>query len=322
MISEDDDEFAFDNLSKSSTSSINLKSRNTQNLPAPPSPLATQLNTSHSATTASNDNDDIKFRTKVASTPVKPPRATNENHEVDEWEQKLYGKHSDLNLTISDPLKRLSWDARVPLNKNDDTNDDNNSDKNSYHQSVTAPTSPVLHEQKSHEREQINEKPLPLPRSGTLESIVEKHHESHEPIIMEKEKKDKSEKRFANKLKMFRKDKSESHDDSGRSVSNMKHALGQNKQFGERIIIGHENDRLLNSSHKSIEVSQDILKKYEGKSREEIILLANDLENEVRLQRNKMKEMEDYLDDLLLRVMESQPKLLQNPYRSQNSTKR
>lgn len=46
------------------------------------------------------------------------------------------------------------------------------------------------------------------------------------------------------------------------------------------------------------------------------------MENEVRIQKMKMKEMEDYLDNLLLRVMETQPKLLQNPYRSHNSTKR
>lgn len=53
-----------------------------------------------------------------------------------------------------------------------------------------------------------------------------------------------------------------------------------------------------------------------------MILFANDLENEVKLQKLKIKEMEDYLDDLLLRVMETQPKLLQNPYRTHSSTKR
>lgn len=53
-----------------------------------------------------------------------------------------------------------------------------------------------------------------------------------------------------------------------------------------------------------------------------MILLANSLENEVKMQKNKMKEMEDYLDDLLLRVMETHPKILQNPYRSQSTFKR
>lgn len=53
-----------------------------------------------------------------------------------------------------------------------------------------------------------------------------------------------------------------------------------------------------------------------------MILLASNLESEVKMQKAKMKEMEDYLDDLLLRVMETHPKILQNPYRSQSSVKR
>lgn len=55
---------------------------------------------------------------------------------------------------------------------------------------------------------------------------------------------------------------------------------------------------------------------------QEVILHAQDLENEVKMQKIKMKEMEDYLDNLLLRVMETHPKILQNPYRSQSSVKR
>lgn len=55
---------------------------------------------------------------------------------------------------------------------------------------------------------------------------------------------------------------------------------------------------------------------------QEVILRAQDLENEVKIQKIKMKEMEDYLDNLLLRVMETHPKILQNPYRSQSSVKR
>lgn len=257
VISEDDDEFAFDNLSnKSSASSINLKSRSTyQQLPPPPSPLATQSNSSHSTGNNNYSNDeDIKLRTKDASpsVPVKPARSTNETQKVDEWEAKLYGKHLE---SSADSLKRLSWDTRVPLNKDD-------SIEHSYGASVTAPTSPNLDEQKSREQ---NGKPMPMPRSGTLENIVEKQqqHQQHTPIIMDKEKKEKSEKRFSNKLKYFRKDKNETNDD-GRSPKNVN---GQLRQFSERIIIGHENG-IMSSGHKQIEVPQELLKKYEGKSRE------------------------------------------------------
>lgn len=51
-------------------------------------------------------------------------------------------------------------------------------------------------------------------------------------------------------------------------------------------------------------------------------MIANNMESEIYSQKIKIKEMEDYLDNLLLRVMETQPKLLQNPYRIQSSTKR
>lgn len=42
--------------------------------------------------------------------------------------------------------------------------------------------------------------------------------------------------------------------------------------------------------------------------------LAYTLENEVKYQKQRVKELEDYLDNLLLRVMETHPKILQNPY--------
>jgi Rab11 family-interacting protein 1/2/5 len=39
-----------------------------------------------------------------------------------------------------------------------------------------------------------------------------------------------------------------------------------------------------------------------------------DLQGAVEHQQRRMKDMEDYLDNLLLRVMETTPRLLQNPY--------
>lgn len=272
VISEDDDEFAFDNLSnKSSASSINVKPRNHQQpqLLPPPSPLATQSNTSHSialnTTGVSIVDDDIKIRsTPLAVPPSKPARHINDAPEIDEWEAKLYGgKHLE---TSSDSLKRLSWDTRVPLNKNDASD--------ASEKSLTAPSTPNLDEPKRLEHEQNNAKPMPLPRSGTMDNIVENSFESLSiastkvtpPPTIEKEKKEKSEKRFSNKLKYFRKDKSDAHEESSRSI---KAVTGQSpRQFGERIIIGHENELLMNAHRKQIEVPQDLLRKYEGKSRE------------------------------------------------------
>lgn len=52
------------------------------------------------------------------------------------------------------------------------------------------------------------------------------------------------------------------------------------------------------------------------------MLIANGMENEALLQRQRVKELEDYLDNLLLRVMETHPKILQNPYSRTTSAKR
>lgn len=42
--------------------------------------------------------------------------------------------------------------------------------------------------------------------------------------------------------------------------------------------------------------------------------IAHNLENDLIIQRRKNRELEEYLDLLLLRVMETHPKILQNPY--------
>ncbi|KAH8289190.1 hypothetical protein KR054_001506, partial [Drosophila jambulina] len=88
----------------------------------------------------------------------------------------------------------------------------------------------------------------------------------------------------------------------------------------ERIIIGHEKSG--SHAERRSEISAQLAKKYEGKSREELMLIANGMENEALLQRQRVKELEDYLDNLLLRVMETHPKILQNPYSRTTSAKR
>lgn len=203
----------------------------------------------------------------TVSAPSKPPRINGDSQQVDEWEAKLYGKHLD---GSSDSLKRRSWDSRVPLSAvKGEMAEFQTHERNSYNStSTTAPTSPNLDEQKHnhHQHHQLqqqrDEKPQPLPRSGTLDSIVEREHLNNinntNDALNGSSKDKKSDKRFSNKLKYFRKDKSEAIED----VRLQKNGLHQ-KQFGERIIIGHENDFL-----KRIEVSPELLNKYEGKTRE------------------------------------------------------
>lgn len=52
---------------------------------------------------------------------------------------------------------------------------------------------------------------------------------------------------------------------------------------------------------------------------QELIELVVNLQCVVELQQKRIKDTEDYLDDLLLRVMETTPRILQNPYVKQKN---
>lgn len=47
---------------------------------------------------------------------------------------------------------------------------------------------------------------------------------------------------------------------------------------------------------------------------QDIILHACELQSDLDIHKKRLKDLEDYLDDLLLRVMEETPRILQNPY--------
>lgn len=49
--------------------------------------------------------------------------------------------------------------------------------------------------------------------------------------------------------------------------------------------------------------------------------IAHGLENDLVAQKQKNKELEEYLDVLLLRVMETHPRILQNPFQTRNNLK-
>lgn len=50
--------------------------------------------------------------------------------------------------------------------------------------------------------------------------------------------------------------------------------------------------------------------------------IAHSLEGDLVQQRQKNKELEDYLDLLLLRVMETHPRILQNPFQQRHLKQR
>lgn len=267
VISEDEDEFAFDNLShKSSGSSLNFRQKANNLIVGGTEDLAPS---------------------KVATLPpMKPPRSANETPtkeaKADEWETKLYGKTLDLGHGNStDSLKRRSWEnSRVPLNSEDSpkdkerepTIDEQSFDRISLSSSPTAPSTPSI--LKKHQSEAIDSKPRPLPRSNTAsDSMVNLDlndvKPNMSPISLKTEKQEKSDNIFSKKWNKFKKELTPvKHDEQIRNQYNKTAAVVNG---GERIIIGDENN-FHNESYveKKIDVPKEILAKYDGKSKEVI----------------------------------------------------
>lgn len=252
VISEDEDEFAFDNLSnKSSASSINLKSKGAQlhNIQQARSPLAVQSFSSYG--NINNFSADLEQSKPeiIEPKPQKPNINTRrQSNEIDDWETKLYGKHVDR----SDSFKRRSWDVskKSETNLPEETFDEPLENTNPFDDPNTNPF----------ENDKITSN-----NNDFIDDLSTKQYEKSATLPLEhpiKEKKEKSDKRFVNKLKYFRKDKqSESFDEN-----KGKAPIPSQRQFSERIIIGHENDNRLGM--KQVEISPALLKRYEGKSRE------------------------------------------------------
>lgn len=276
VISEDEDEFAFDNLShKSSESSLNINRNKTSNL-------------------ILTGNDDTPSNTATLP-PSKPPRNLNDTptkHDikVDEWEAKLYGKSIEIGHS-TDSLKRRSWEnSRVPLHLDDQkdtkeraaTIEEQSMDRVSLSSSPTAPASPLFADKKKVEKfieiERAQSKPRPLPRANTAaESIVSLNVDSDikpvSPISLKGEKTEKPEKDkeniFSKKWKNFRKETTPQKESSGEQIRNHYNKSSSMGNGGERIIIGGENefDRK-QYMEKKIEVPKEVLAKYDGKSKE------------------------------------------------------
>lgn len=262
VISEDDDEFAFENLShKSSGSSLNTRGfpQRGQDKQRSPAVSVRSVNSSAADVTSTMamaedvPMDDVVYKNRSMTLPAQP-KEQQPPPAKDEWAEKLYQGSSD-------SLKRRSWEpaaARVPLETT-----------RKEEERVTAPSSPAVSE-----RTQIMAAtrtslpvteaatiPQPLPRSNTLESIVETTKSTAgKPPKLEKENK------FTKKLKYLREfGRSDGRDSAGDERRIKPTLSGQfyNNQ-SERIIIGHENDVKASNG----ELPREVLQRYEGKSRE------------------------------------------------------
>jgi len=79
----------------------------------------------------------------------------------------------------------------------------------------------------------------------------------------------------------------------------------------ERIIIGKEGTRTSSPVHG---LPPEIINRFSSLTREDLIEQVIDLQAKLSKEQKRQRDLEDYLDNLLLRVMETSPRILQNPY--------
>lgn len=79
----------------------------------------------------------------------------------------------------------------------------------------------------------------------------------------------------------------------------------------ERIVVGGEAKSVSPVLGK---LSPEVVRQYDNKTREDLIEMIEQLQNNLNRSNKERKELEDYIDNLLLRVMEHSPNILQNPY--------
>ncbi|XP_015599828.1 rab11 family-interacting protein 2 isoform X2 [Cephus cinctus] len=285
VISEDEDEFTFDDLShKSSASSLNAPTANNANS----QPVANTISSSVSSHTLDSQTPPP---VPTNSAPNKPPRFAMPSantlprtmeHQEDEWGQKLYGKQG------SNTLKR--WEdkprPRIVLDEV----------KGEYDTTPSPPTPSSI----------IRSRDTPEPPSPAPREIIFPKNNKDDRI---KDKKEEKIMRSPKEEKLSKKDKKKEKEQK------LKESRDEGHSSSERIIIGEDSAK--SGSNSRSRLPHEILAQFEGKSREDLIELALHLQSEVTDKKKRLADLEEYIDALLLRVIESSPRLLQNPYQSQ-----
>lgn len=278
VISEDEDEFVFDNLShKSSANSLSKSKSKFSNLV----PTAED----NAAETASISSKKAVVTPPVTprETPQKPqptPRETPQK--LDEWEAKLYGKTIDQPLAgTTDSLKRRSLEkTRVPLNnesgsigsakkeKSANPFDEASLDRISLSSDIPSNlTTPTKSSTSEHFDQDNNQLERSISEFETSENLNEKELKSSHSSPSLKERQDNI---FSKKWKNFKSDFKRELAPSKPDVQlRNQYNKSQSRGVNEMIVEGRElNSDMLFKEKKREELPREITAKYEGKTKE------------------------------------------------------
>lgn len=249
VISEDEDEFTFDNLShKSSGSSLNVNNSALENLAG---------------------GEFLRRSTK--GPPAKPPRTVDPpspSQKMDEWEQKLTLRRGVKPFSSGSPTANLDRSPKLV---------------------------------KSHTFDEPATPPVPSPTN-----IIP-------ALAMQTPSPKPAERRFMSSPNLQKQDTEEQKEPPklGKKFKPFQALKKEKKE--ERFIVGEEASV---GKEESSRHSKQIQEKFRNLTRDDLIDTVLSLQNAVNDSRHQVKELEEYLDELLLRVMETTPRILQRPFGS------
>ena len=257
VISEDEDEFSFDNLShKSSGTSINTNPPALENLAGG------------------------EFLRRSSLEPIKSPRSiVSSDKNEDEWTQKLFQKGDTMKRFSSGSIKFRGNEAATNVNTF------LSNEKSALSKSSLSITS-NSDEKETHDVQNAG-KSLTSERKSLTSSFLEKQ------IFPDSDAKENTKQETNIITKAFPQLKK------------------KEKKTMDRFVVGEEMAKVTEEGSKH---SKEILRQFESKSRDDLIDMVIELQKDIGKSNHHLKELEDYLDQLLLKVMETTPRILQNPY--------
>jgi len=120
--------------------------------------------------------------------------------------------------------------------------------------------------------------------------------------------------KFNNSLSFRERRESKAHKKAERPATNLQHSLTfssgrEGPPHGTRVVLGRETSPVPVQTHTRI--PQEIRDKFAGMTREDLIEMVVKLQGQVEEQGRRVGDMEEYIDSLLVKIMENTPVLLE-----------